>query len=498
MKNIAIANGLSLSGYARNELAGGQSALELAGAYARSLPGVDQAFLLLPAGRDDPVPAAFSRAEQEDWSLPQFIRRLQELAAGYDNIFYFHADCPLLDAGLSARMLDNHVRYFADYTYADGYPGGLAPEILKTQLLAPLLALAGESRETPGRGTLFELMQKDINAFEIETIISPLDLRGLRLSLAADSKSGVMLLERLLKSGKTGSEGVCRLVQDEPEILRTLPAYFNIQIVEGCPQLCSYCPYPQFGVRSTGKKREMPLDDFERLAAKIGDYCAEAVISVSLWGEPAYHSRIVDLIRVVQSLPALKPLIETSGIGWQEADLAALAAHSGCAPDWIVSLDAHGSESYEKLRGAGQDKALATVQTLLTYFPGHVYVQAVRMQENEEDLEQFYQHWKNSPARVIVQKYDHFCGQLPDRRVSDLSPLKRFPCWHIKRDLNVLLDGSVPVCREDTRAGHILGNLLTDAPEAVWAAGEAWYLRHLREDYPDLCRKCDEYYTYNF
>ena len=33
--------------------------------------------------------------------------------------------------------------------------------------------------------------------------------------------------------------------------------------------------------------------------------------------------------------------------------------------------------------------------------------------------------------------------------------------------------------------------------DAVWQAGQAMYLRHIREDYPALCRQCDEYYTYN-
>jgi len=502
MKNIAIANGLSLSGYARVELAGKKSTLELVAEYARALPEVDKIILLTPGGNTDPVPAPFERAEQDDWSLPQFLRRLSELAEGYDNILYFQADHPLLDADLSVRMLQDHLRYFADYTFADGYPAGLTPEILKTNLLSPLSVLAGESREIPGRQALFELIQKDINAFEIETIISPVDLRLLRLDLAADSKSNFLLLKRLfqrLESGReAGSEAVCRLVQEEPAMLRTLPAYFNIQIVEGCPQLCSYCPYARFVINSTGKQAEMPLGDFEKLVEKIHGFCGEAVISVSLWGEPAYHSRIKDIIRVVQDRPGLKPVIETSGIGWKQADLAALVRDADVQPDWIVSLDAHSVESYKKLRGQGQEEALKTVETLLRFFPGHVYVQAVRMQENEEDLEQFYRHWKEGPAQVIVQKYDHFCGMMPDRRVSDLSPLKRFPCWHIKRDLHVLLDGRVPLCREDIHSGTLLGNLLSDELESIWSAGEAFYLRHLQQDYPELCQKCDEYYTYNF
>jgi len=127
-----------------------------------------------------------------------------------------------------------------------------------------------------------------------------------------------------------------------------------------------------------------------------------------------------------------------------------------------------------------------------------VHAQAVRMKENEEPLEEFYKAWKARTGKVIVQKYDHFCGLLPDRRVADLSPLKRFPCWHLKRDLAVLIDGRVPLCREDVGLTHPLGNVFEEDLASIWGRAEAFYLSHLREEYPQLCSACDEYYTFNF
>jgi len=38
---------------------------------------------------------------------------------------------------------------------------------------------------------------------------------------------------------------------------------------------------------------------------------------------------------------------------------------------------------------------------------------------------------------------------IPERKVADLSPVIRFPCWHLKRDISVRLDGTVPMCRAD-------------------------------------------------
>ncbi|MEJ5190251.1 MAG: SPASM domain-containing protein, partial [Breznakiellaceae bacterium] len=83
-------------------------------------------------------------------------------------------------------------------------------------------------------------------------------------------------------------------------------------------------------------------------------------------------------------------------------------------------------------------------------------------------------------------------------KVTDLSPLHRFPCWHLKRDLTVLLDGSVPLCREDLKREHVLGNLFHQPIEEIWERMGKVYLDHTQEKYPALCERCDEYYTYNF
>jgi spiro-SPASM protein len=87
---------------------------------------------------------------------------------------------------------------------------------------------------------------------------------------------------------------------------------------------------------------------------------------------------------------------------------------------------------------------------------------------------------------------------LPQRKVTDLSPLDRFPCRHLQRDLSVLLDGTVPLCREDIHKTTVLGNLLTGSLEAIWEKGAPHYRRQLAKNYTAICGKCDEYYTYNF
>jgi spiro-SPASM protein len=508
MKNLAAANALALNEYALQSVTDGESSLERVRQYASQLPGVERCLLLLPEDGQLQIPdLGFEIRRLQEEGVDGLLSTLQSaLAEGeYDNLFYFFADCPLLDPALSTGMLDNHLKYYADYTFADGYPYGLSPEILKTSVLAPLLELAGKSRPAAGeqpirardRGALFDLLKKDINAFDVETELSPVDLRMLRAELCADRKRNLLLVQRVMQAGAQDAQAVCRVLQKQPEILRTLPSFFSIQIVEGCPQLCSYCPYPRFGISETGRQGQMALKDFDGILDQIQRFCAEATVSVSLWGEPAYHDAFAELARGVLER-GFGLVVETSGIGWQEGVFSRIAANEHSGLDWIVSLDSRNPQAYADLRGEGFEEAYKTAQTLQSLFPGHVWPQAVRMNENEEGLEDFYRYWKNSTGTVIVQKYDHFCGFVPDRRVTDLSPLKRFPCWHLKRDVTVLLDGRVSLCREDVKCRHGLGNLLEQSLEEIWKAGEPFYRDHLQERYPDLCKNCDEYYSFNF
>jgi spiro-SPASM protein len=122
----------------------------------------------------------------------------------------------------------------------------------------------------------------------------------------------------------------------------------------------------------------------------------------------------------------------------------------------------------------------------------------VRMNENETELEAFYRFWKEKIGQVIIQKHDSFCRTIPDRRVADLSPLVRHPCWHLKRDMCILSDGTVPFCREDLYASRSCGNAFTDEFAAIWDANRTLYEQHVRGVHEGMCGACDEYYTYNF
>ncbi|MDR0474069.1 MAG: spiro-SPASM protein [Treponema sp.] len=536
MRAITFLYGGALAQEAFTALNSGANAVMLAVEKASQFPGTEKIVFLGIEGKEYAgliESEKFSIIRIPSWSKKSLLEQLSlnaregNSASAYDLCYFAWADCPFLDPALASALADRHLRYAAEYSYADGWPYGFAPELLAPGTAGLLHRILGDDDGKVERDALFSILQKDINAFDIETEISPVDLRFHRLTLAADSKRNLLLISRFMKAGLQCAADAADLIEKQPAILRTLPAFFNIQVSGGCPQTCSLCPWPQYGSRGnvpvTEAKSFMSRPHFETLLDNISGFSGGAVISLSLWGELSLHPEKMELIKAVLSRPGLSLIIETSGIGWKTEELEAAAEAALSAPvrensllgvplSWVISLDAHASARYREVRGPGFAEATETAKKLLNLFPGNAYVQAVRIKDFEDDIEQFYHFWKeaaalappakNTGSHVIIQKYDDFCGALPRLQASDLSPVKRSPCWHNMRDMVILLDGSVPVCREDLAAlngnGACLGNAFTDTLAGIWERGEKLYLEQAGNKYSGICAVCDEFYTYNF
>lgn len=520
MKALAVLYAGSLSRYAFLPLASGPSAFARCLAAASSFPGVSEILVVgeysawsgLPTGLPVPV-----RTEQ----LPEpgaaaLFALMAKASDGFDSVYFSWADCPYLDASLTASLAERHTRYYAEYTFADGYPYGLTPELIAAGLLPILARLAGNDTTTITRNVVFDTVKKDINSFDIETDLAPVDARHLRLALSCDTKRNHLLCERL--SGITAANYASMVAERERDV-RTLPAFYSVQVSSRCPHECVFCPYPgrcrsfvnnNSGVPATERDSCMKLEDFSAIVNKMEAFSGDAVVSLSLWGECAFHPDPAGLVSAVLEHPSLSLLIETTGIGWSREVLERIArtvadsparTNGQAAVNWIVSLDAVGSKRYAELHNSDEAsfrEALSCTEALLELFPGSVWTQFIRMNENEEDLEAFYRFWKEKTGKPIIQKHDHFCKTITDRRVADLSPLKRFPCWHLKRDLCILLDGTVPVCKEDVYARYPAGNAFSESFEKIWSAIGERYCSHCAEQYEGICGDCDEYYTFNF
>jgi len=199
MNTLLVLFAGNLSGEAAEPLIDGKNSLILALQRAQSFPGVGKTALLTgPEGDFSSVPAGIYIEKRDSWTVKALLEAIAAHSEGFDLTYFAWADCPFPDPELARKLAERHIRYAAEYSYADGWPYGLAPELLSPGTAAILAKILGDSDGGPvGRDALFSVIQKDINAFDIETEISPVDLRCHRLNLCADSRRNLLLLRRL-------------------------------------------------------------------------------------------------------------------------------------------------------------------------------------------------------------------------------------------------------------------------------------------------------------
>ncbi|MCQ2585005.1 MAG: spiro-SPASM protein [Treponema sp.] len=457
-----------------------------------------------------------------DWKVENLVLEMKNAAekTGSDSVIFAWADCPFLNRSITSEIMASHKEFLSEYTFADGYSYGFAPEMIDTGTLGILTGLFAStfkaaSEQEVTRSALYDLLKTDINAFEVETVLADDDYRLLRYSFDTGKKENLLqckaLYESLTESEKKDLqnldvETVSQKASKNKDILKTVPGYYNIQLSPVSNSKPDYVP------------SDAPLNNGENmdtekafcLIEQIADFSENAVVNLSFFGDPVNHHDLVKICEKILSYPGLSVFIETD---YMDEELASqLKAVSDKASERSngyekimisVNLDGASSETYAKLRGKSEgdfEKALSCVAKVSDFFPKSTYPQFTRLNENEHELETFYRYWneKSNPSKgnLIIQKYNSFCKTLPDRKPADLSPVERNVCWHLRRDMNILSNGDVTFCH--CLYKKVTGNVFENSLSEIWKGAEEEIVNQTENKYCKNCGDCDEYYTFNF
>lgn len=512
MKILAVIFAQNISQFAFKPEFGGESAFEKSLKNFTRISGVEKILVLSREGQKFTLPQLkipVEISEHKPLTLADFVEVALTYMEGFQAMAFGYGDTPFFLEEICSEVVENMEKYSAEYAFADGYPKGTVPEFLSGDALAMLRKTEKDNRAAIHGDVIFETIKGNINNYDVETVVSPVDYRHLRIKLACDTKRNFLCCTRLYPHEKNLLE---ELTTEKTEYLKTLPAFYNIQISEKCSGKCSFCPYPNAlkqkqGIPPELGKSFMKEDDFKGLLKKIEDFSQDGVISLSLWGEATYHPQFAEFAQMVLENPNFSLLIETTGENLTAELIEKLQNLAEKAPPRsnfhnkiyvILSVDATTDDTYRKLHGWGGTEKVKELFTCLNEaFPHSVYVQFLRCGDNEGELQDFYQNWTKLTKNVIIQKYSDFCGVLEDKKVVDLRPLERHPCWHLRRDISVLPDGSVPLCRERL-LDDICGNAFIDDLAQIWQKMSDELEKHRRGDFSEKCERCDEFYTFNF
>jgi len=205
-------------------------------------------------------------------SAADVLPLIYERVKSYDSIVYLFADEPLIDIDITKKLISLHKEEFADYTYGEGFVRGILPEILSSEILLRLASLDNENKvKINDKNTLFDLLSKDINSFDIETIFADKDLRLMRFELTTSEKRNSIIVERVVTKKNDFNipyNAICDMIEKNPEIIRTIPSYIEIELTDKIRYSLPYLP-----IQAINRKRgEMEFEKYKLLLESLTNY----------------------------------------------------------------------------------------------------------------------------------------------------------------------------------------------------------------------------------
>lgn len=415
---------------------------------------------------------------------------------------------PLLDFRLTASIAGIHREYRADISYGENLPAGIAPYFVSRDLLESLEIMEAKDTDLEGTG-IRPFVEKNINQFHAEVHYEEPDLRLLRLDFSlANARSAAKtakFLEKLAQKNEPYAE-LETLIQKDPSLLFTFPSYIELEFSSTAENVSYFSPLKYI----QQDKHHLSAEHFSRVRDFMATGLGDTSVCASGLGEPLENPRALEYLTALLDDTNVRYLfIETNGIHLDK--ILQLATHPAAAKLRVIVL-LNSLEKYAEYAGATPAdlekvklnfrKLTDALRTAGKNSQEIVYLQTFKVEENETEVDALYALAEELGGSFLFQKYNRYAGLMPERRVSDMTPLERYSCWHLRRDLFIRANGDIAYCKQtvDQTKNSARGNLAKDDLASLWAAQRADFVANYQEKYPSHlpCAQCDEYFTFNF
>jgi len=439
----------------------------------------------------------------------------------------FQPDWLFFDIETNKYILNESIKYDIQYYYGEGFPEGIIGQVAKGEIFEDIMKLSKPSDQVK-KNFVFDILLRNISQFDLDLIEGIENYEAYRTSCTLSKKEDLPVIFSLYSyfgnfeikydytlSPEQNLSRIAQMVKDPEKynlinhkqindffinnktLTRTYPKGIFMEISSSCQFSCIHCPYP------SGLERIQPFLSLEQ-TKKIKEtnplVFKDTSIILGGMGEPFDNKECIEIINYLSR--EHKVYIETNGSGFT-SDVMKKIINPGKVI-FIISMDADTEEIYKKL---GKKMSFKKLETFIKYYlenyPDNFFIQFVRMHENDDELENFYEKWKKYEDNIIFRKYNNYSNFLENREVADLTPVDRYPCFHLRRDFYILSDGRVALCKSDLNGKIIDYSLLDNLDKEnnmliPWQKSDLFYENHCQKKYHELCRNCNEFYTFYF
>jgi len=416
-----------------------------------------------------------------------------------DEVYFVYLEgiFPLLDETLTLALKERHKKYLSQYSYSENLPIGIVPYFVSREFV---LSLPENLTQR-----VHEFFLKNINNYDTEIFYHPPDLRQFRLNFSLDSLRSIRFVQDVLSFNPNVSyTELLDFIKAHPSSFRAFPSYIELEIFKGCSYNCIFCPRTFADLSQDNQ--EMELISFERILEELErNFPSPFTLTFGGLGEPLLHSKFNAFLKTGLSSYLVEELIIETALYTSTKEffqaLRELGKELISKLTVIVNLPSVKGETYQALTkgNVGLEIILQNLNELKNILSKeNLYIQILKIQEVELEIEEYFNYFEKEGYNVLLQKYNSYAGKMPERRVSDLTPIQREFCWHLARDLYIRFDGEVLLCKQLPEKS--LGNIQKDDLSIIWDRGLEYFsysLLNFHDKIPAPCQNCDEWYTFN-
>ncbi len=464
----------------------------------QSLPAIESIHYCIPesyAGKLKQYDLVFTYSNTDTTEMWHRIFTL----TGALHIIKVPADAAFFQSSILSEMLDTHIKYLSEFTFSYNLPSGYACEIISKSVLENPLA------NPTSPNSLCDIVKNNLNQFDVELYYKEPDLRWHRVNFrAANSRDRLVMQNIIAINNQTPPYELLQdIIDNHPEVLFTTPSYVEIELCGHCTIDCIFC----YRTTLSPQHGNMELSTLQTLLEKMRIFNTPYSVCFGGSGEPLQHPQFYKALELCINEELIHTIVvETNGIQMDAGYASALASFATSKVTTIVNINGHNAESYKKLHNADYFSTvhdnilkLKEILDINSKLNNNLYIQILKINETESFLDSFYDFWEQHKIPIILQKQNTYIGRIPDRRYSDLTPLQRKPCWHLRQDLYILSDGTIAFCKQDIGGEAKRGNITTDDLEVIWNQQREDFVNDYKKKFPQKpdCSICDEWYTYN-
>lgn len=423
------------------------------------------------------------------------------------HVLYYDSLYPFFDCEVTERLLVYADQYYPDYSFVENIPSGIVPDIFSDSLIETLDNQYKELKESDENFDLISFLRKNLNDFHVEIHYESPDLRMLRLDVALKTKRSILETNNIIKKIDLNQMPYAQLqdiIKNSPEVIYTHPSYLEVELISDCDYHCTFCPRQFAPIEDASLSMDMIL--------KIKEYLSESLDDVTVtfggMGEPLLHPKIIDYIEKIISEKSLQRIIvETSGFHLNKILLDIEKISHPEKLFWIINFNS--IENYQDIHGVPdgtQKKVVENIDHLIQIYRKNgwslssIYMQMLKIEENESEIDAIYALTQEKGISFLLQKYNTYNTLMPQKRVSDMTPLQRSFCWHLRRDLFIRSNGNVSYCKQDAAGNLFIGNLKEKSILEIFKSRVQDFVKNYQGNLAESpnCSHCDEYFTFNF